>query len=79
MAQQSWNGSKNLSSSLPLPISGFGATGITADVSFLGVGLASKLDVDTLRRGRPATIVFDNGTERTSRAILFGTQKRGVH
>lgn len=44
--------------------------GLIADTSLSGVRVARELDTLIARRGRPETIVSDNGTELTSRAIL---------
>ncbi len=40
--------------------------------------MARELDALIVRRGRPATIVSDNGSEMTSRAILDWTNKTGL-
>ena len=40
--------------------------------------LARELDVLIARRGKPWTIVSDNGTEMTSRAMLEWTNRTGV-
>jgi putative transposase len=44
--------------------------GLIADTSLSGVRVARELDILIARGGRPETIVSDNGTELTSRAIL---------
>jgi transposase InsO family protein len=41
-------------------------------------GLARELDVLIHRRGKPAMIVSDNGTEMTSRAMLKWSNRTGV-
>ncbi len=48
------------------------------DTSIGGHRMARELDVLIVRRGRPATIVSDNGTEMTSRAMLEWTNRAGV-
>jgi len=44
--------------------------GLVADTSLSGQRVARELDAIMLRRGRPDTIISDNGTEYTSNAIL---------
>jgi putative transposase len=44
--------------------------GLVADTSLSGMRVARELDKIIHQRGRPATIVSDNGTEYTSNAIL---------
>jgi putative transposase len=44
--------------------------GLVADTSLSGMRVARELDNIIRQRGRPATIVSDNGTEYTSNAIL---------
>jgi transposase InsO family protein len=44
----------------------------------LGVRVGRELDRIIARRGRPAMIVSDNGTELTSHAILHWQKERGV-
>ena len=44
--------------------------GLVADTSLSGARVARELDVIIQHRGRPETIVSDNGTELTSNAIL---------
>ena len=46
------------------------ALALVVDTSISGVRVARELDRLIARRGRPAMIVSDNGTELTSRAIL---------
>jgi putative transposase len=46
------------------------ALAVTPDFSILGVRLARELDAIIARRGKPMTIVSDNGTEMTSHAIF---------
>ena len=48
------------------------------DTSIGGHRMARELDALIARRGRPATVVSDNGTEMTSRAILEWTNRTGV-
>lgn len=43
---------------------------LVADTSLSGRRVARELDVIIAQRGRPDTIVSDNGTEYTSNAIL---------
>ena len=43
---------------------------VVADTSLSGVRVGRELDVIIARRGRPRSIVSDNGTELTSMAIL---------
>lgn len=43
---------------------------LLASTSLSGVPVARELDEIVRRRGRPATVVSDNGTELTSNAIL---------
>jgi putative transposase len=52
--------------------------GLVADTSLSGRRVARELDVIILRRGRPLTIVSDNGTEYTSNAILTWADDAGV-
>lgn len=52
--------------------------GLVADTSLSGVRVARELDIIIDRRGKPATIVSDNGTELTSIAILKWQQEAGV-
>jgi putative transposase len=40
--------------------------------------MGRELDILIARRGRPHTIVSDNGTEMTSRAMLEWTNRTGV-
>jgi putative transposase len=51
---------------------------LVADTSLSGLRVARELDALIMRRGRPATIVSDNGTELTSMAILKWCQEAGV-
>ena len=51
---------------------------LVPDTSISGVRVARELDVITARRGRPASIIPDNGTELTSSAILGWADERGV-
>ena len=46
------------------------ALALVVDTSIGGKRLARELDAIIARRGKPVTIVSDNGTEMTSRAIL---------
>ena len=64
----------------PLPHPGRGrrlhprVPGLVADTSLSGARVARELDAIIARRGRPLTIVSDNGTELTSMAILRWAQ-----
>ena len=49
---------------------------LVADTSLSGVRVGRELDAVIARRGRPQTIVSDNGTEFTSMAILDGRRRR---
>ena len=49
-----------------------------ADTSLSGTRVARELDTIIARRGPPTTIVSDNGTELTSRAILEWTNRTRV-
>jgi putative transposase len=51
---------------------------LVMDTSIGGRRLARELDILIALRGRPATIVSDNGTEMTSRPILEWTNPTGV-
>ena len=51
---------------------------LVPDTSISGMRVARELDVITARRGRPASIVSDNGTELTSNAILGWADERIV-
>ena len=54
------------------------ALALVVDTSISGLRMARELDILIARRGRPAAIVSDNGTEMTSRAILEWTNKTGL-
>ena len=51
---------------------------LVSDTSLLGVRVARELDNIISRRGRPCSIVSDNGTELTSMAILRWSQEARV-
>src|SRR3546814_3515836 len=51
---------------------------LTVDTSIGGARVVRELDALIARRGRPATIVSDNGPELTSRAVLEWTNRRSV-
>jgi putative transposase len=51
---------------------------LVADTSLSGIRVARELDAVIARRGKPQTIVSDNGTELTSTAILSWSQKAGI-
>jgi putative transposase len=52
--------------------------GLVADTSLSGLRVARELDNIVRERGRPATIVSDNGTELTSNALLNWADQTGV-
>ena len=52
--------------------------GLIADTSLSGLRVVRELDAIIRWRGRPATIVSDNGTELTSRAVLRWCQQTDV-
>lgn len=51
---------------------------LVADTSLSGLRTARELDAIVLRRGKPTSIVSDNGTEFTSMAILNWCQQTSV-
>ena len=51
---------------------------LVADTSLSGIRVARELDAIIAQRGRPVTIVSDNGTEFTSMAILKWSQDTGI-
>ena len=51
---------------------------LVADTSLSGLRVTRELDILTRLRGRPVTIVSDNGTELTSMAVLKWCQETGV-
>lgn len=51
---------------------------LVADTSLSGLRVVRELDHIMARRGRPRTIVSDNGTEFTSMAILAWSQRTGI-
>ena len=51
---------------------------LVADTSLSGSRVARELDAIVARRGRPAGILSDNGTELTSNAILGWADRTGV-
>ena len=51
---------------------------LVADTSLSGIRVTRELDTLITRRGRPNTIVSDNGTELTSMAVLKWCQETGV-
>ena len=51
---------------------------LVADVSLSGRRVARELDLLIAERGKPRTIVSDNGTELTSNAILSWADEAGV-
>jgi putative transposase len=51
---------------------------LVADTSLSGVRVGRELDAIIARRGRPQTIVSDNGTEFTSMAILGWSQETQI-
>lgn len=52
--------------------------GLVADTSLSGLRVARELDMLMAQRGRPHTVVSDNGTELTSMAVLRWCQDRQV-
>jgi len=52
--------------------------GLVADTSLSGARVARELDAVIRRRGKPVTVVSDNGTELTSMAILKWSQDRKI-
>lgn len=52
--------------------------GLVADTSLSGARVGRELDAIIARRGKPATIVSDNGTEFTSNAMLAWQEECGV-
>lgn len=54
------------------------ALALTVDTSIGGARVVRELDALMARRGRPAMIVGDNGTELTSRAVLEWTNRASV-
>lgn len=52
---------------------------LVADTSLSGIRVCRELDAAIARRGRPRTIVSDNGTEFTSMAILKWCQERHIN
>ena len=54
------------------------ALALVVDTSIGGMRVARELDGLVANRGRPATIVSDNGTELTSRAVLEWSNRTGV-
>jgi len=51
---------------------------LIADTSLSGLRVVRELDAIIARRGRPSTIVSDNGTELTSMAVLRWCQEAAV-
>ena len=54
------------------------ALAVMPDFSISGVRLARELDAIIARRGKPKTIVSDNGTEMTSHAVFKWAGERGI-
>ncbi len=54
------------------------ALALVVDTSIGGRRVVRELDTLIARRGRPATIVSDNGTELTSRAVLEWSNRTGI-
>lgn len=52
--------------------------GLVADTSLSGARVARELDAIIAWRGKPTTIVSDNGTEFTSNAMLAWQEEHGV-
>lgn len=51
---------------------------LVADTSLSGARVARELDIVAARRGKPLSLVSDNGTELTSTAILKWSQETGI-
>ena len=51
---------------------------LVADTSLSGLRLTRELDLIMTQRGKPRTIVSDNGTEMTSTAVLKWCQETGI-
>jgi putative transposase len=51
---------------------------LVADTSLSGARVARELDIVIAHRGRPLSLVSDNGTELTSMAILKWSQDAGI-
>lgn len=51
---------------------------LVANTSLSGARVARELDVVIARRGKPSSLVSDNGTELTSLAILRWSQEAAV-
>ncbi|MGB3317331.1 MAG: IS3 family transposase [Albidovulum sp.] len=51
---------------------------LVADTSLSGLRVVRELDALITKRGRPAMVVSDNGTELTSMAVLSWCQRTGV-
>jgi putative transposase len=51
---------------------------LVADTSLSGTRVARELDAIVAERGKPLTVVSDNGTELTSTAILRWSQERRI-
>ncbi len=51
---------------------------LVADTSLSGLRMTRELDAIVKRRGKPHTVVSDNGTEMTSMAVLKWCQETGV-
>jgi putative transposase len=52
--------------------------GLVADTSLSGARVVRELDAIMGRRGKPQTIVSDNGTELTSMTVLKWCQETGI-
>lgn len=52
---------------------------LVADTSLSGLRVTRELTAIMARRGKPQTIVSDNGTELTSMAVLKWCQETGLH
>jgi putative transposase len=51
---------------------------LVADTSLSGARVARELDAVSVRRGKPLSLVSDNGTELTTLAILKWSQESAV-
>jgi len=54
------------------------ALALVVDTSIGGQRVVRELDVLIGVRGKPATVVSDNGSELTSRAVLDWTNRTGI-
>jgi hypothetical protein len=62
----------------PLGLNQWRLNGSLADTPLSGLRVVRELDALIARRGRPAMVVSDNGTELTSMAVLSWCQRTGI-